>query len=123
MALILAGSEKVAEHGSGARRHSGHFVGRQGLKNNILQKKKCFLLNYNSVMQVFYALANSITLVHKNQRDNIIKVKYILLIISCRQERLQTSALVGTQKKSRTLARSMVYVKQFGNVSASVGNV
>ena len=33
-----AGSEKVAEHGSGARRHRGHFVGRQKWKYEFREK-------------------------------------------------------------------------------------
>ena len=35
ISLFHTGSEKVAEHGGGARRHRGHFVGRQRLGKYI----------------------------------------------------------------------------------------
>ena len=48
VAVVETGSKKVAEHGSGARRHRGHFVGKQRLGKLILQKKGVFYVSFSS---------------------------------------------------------------------------
>ena len=98
----------MAEHGSGARRHSGHFVGRKRLGKYIVLRNEYFCFFYHGEGALSYrligALTKSITLAYKNQTNDMTRVDSIeLLSIFCRQARPTIFALIGTRKKSRTL--------------------